>query len=339
MPPRTTNSPRSQNCRLPPPLKRQVQNQNKRCKTAFRWQRLSPSGQLLGTPGQARARRIPDPLEPASRQSFGPRPTSSHVPPSPRPWMGCWEGGEAKGREEKPQGQNDSGTGQKRGPEGCWGSSPRPRASAPNGGDQGSHPRQAASRRPGQRRRRRPATLPSQLSPPGPQGPLRGRGRRQRRRRGHSLTGGEGRSSRRLRQRRRSRSSTGSCRCGRRARSIPPQPPPSRPSPRAASAASAAASAAAAVATAASVPAREREPARGDESARACRHHPQPPPPAGGARARRRRARARCRGGTAPKDVVPPTHAVPGAWAVSLQVSSSPPKALGTEFLWPGPDF
>lgn len=114
MPPRTTNSPRSQNCRLPPPLKRQVQNQNKRCKTAFRWQRLSPSGQLLGTPGQARARRIPDPLEPASRQSFGPRPTSSHVPPSPRPWMGCREGGEAKGRGEKPQGQNDSGTGQER---------------------------------------------------------------------------------------------------------------------------------------------------------------------------------------------------------------------------------
>ena len=52
--PRTTYySPRSQNCRLPPPSKRQVRkSKQKVLKTGFRWQCLSPSGQLLGTPGR-----------------------------------------------------------------------------------------------------------------------------------------------------------------------------------------------------------------------------------------------------------------------------------------------
>ena len=60
--PRTTYySPRSQNCRLPPPSKRQVQKSKQTVlKTGFRWQWLSPSGQLLGTPGQTTTvRRTP----------------------------------------------------------------------------------------------------------------------------------------------------------------------------------------------------------------------------------------------------------------------------------------
>lgn len=321
MPPRTTNSPRSQNCRLPPPLKRQVQNQNKRCKTAFRWQRLSPSGQLLGTPGQARARRIPDPLEPASRQSFGPRPTSSHVPPSPRPWMGCREGGEAKGRGEKPQGQNDSGTGQERKEARrdaggrALGPGLQPRTVATKGPTRARPRAGGPGRVGGAARPRSPhnSPLPGHRGREGPRPPPASEaGALTHRRGGEEQPASPPAPSLALKHRLLPLRPPSPVH-------PPPQPPPSRPSPRAASAA---ASAAAAVATAASVPAREREPARGGESARARRHHPQPPPPAGGARARRRRARARCRGGTAPKDVAPPTHAVPGARAVSLPVSS-----------------
>lgn len=58
-----------------------------------------------------------------------------------------------------------------KGPAGCWASSPRPGASAPNGGDRGSEPRQALRGRSGPRLRRRQATLPSLLSPPGAEGP------------------------------------------------------------------------------------------------------------------------------------------------------------------------
>lgn len=145
---------------------------------------------------------------------------------------------------------------------------------------------------------------------------MRGRGRRQRPGREHSLTGAEGRSSRRLRQRRGSSSGAGSCPCGRRAGSIPPpnhpppgpppappqppQPPLQPPQPP-------------------SAPAREREPARGGESARARRHRPQPPPPVGGASAGRRRTRARCGGrGRPPEGVAPPTHAVSGLLSRTL---------------------
>ena len=99
--PRTTYySPRSQNCRLPPPSKRQVRkSKQKVLKAGFRWQCLSPSGQLLGTPGRpTTARRTPH------KQSFGPGPTSSRSSRSsrsPRPWRGCGEGGEARGSGKK----------------------------------------------------------------------------------------------------------------------------------------------------------------------------------------------------------------------------------------------
>lgn len=61
--------------------------------------------------------------------------------------------------------------GKEKGPAGCWRTSLRPGAPAPNGGDRGSEPRQAASGRPGPRRPRLWATLPSRLSTPAAEGP------------------------------------------------------------------------------------------------------------------------------------------------------------------------
>ncbi|XP_004395783.1 PREDICTED: basic salivary proline-rich protein 4-like [Odobenus rosmarus divergens] len=172
------------------------------------------------------------PPQSTPKQSLRPRPNSSHAPPSPRPCRGApGKGAKSGGGERSPRVEMTAEqAGKEKGPAGCRRTSPRPGAPAPNGGDQGSERRQAASGKPGQRRRRRLATLPSRLSPPEAEG-LRGHGRRQHPGRGHSLTGGEGRSSRRLRQRRGSSSSAGSCRCSRRAGSIPPNHPPPGPPP------------------------------------------------------------------------------------------------------------
>lgn len=116
---------RSQYSRLPPTPKRQVQNQNKRCKTGFRWQWLSPGGQLLGKPGRARAVGTLDPHQsqlPNRPSCLGP------VPHTPLPPLGPGEGGGAgKGARRGGWGetlldQNDSGTSREgKGPGGMLG--------------------------------------------------------------------------------------------------------------------------------------------------------------------------------------------------------------------------
>lgn len=168
-PPYTTHAPGSQHSRFPPRLK-QVQNQNKRCITGFRWQWLSPSGQLLGTPERARDHRTPTR---ASSQTV-PRASAQLLARPSLPSaleMGSWEGDEEKGV-GKTQGQNDSGTSrEEKRPDGMLGVDSYAPGFSHESGDRRSEPRQAASGRPGPRRRRLRATLPSLLSPPGAEGP------------------------------------------------------------------------------------------------------------------------------------------------------------------------
>lgn len=173
-PPCTTHAPGSQHSRFPPRLK-QVQNQNKRCITGFRWHGLSPSGQLLGTPERARDHRTSDPYEsqlPNSPLGLGPT-LRTPLPPLGPGKMGSWGGGEEKGGGwEKRTVRNDSGTSrEEKRPDGMLGVEPYARGFSQEPGDRGSEPRQAASGRPGPRRRRLQATLPSLLSPPGAEGP------------------------------------------------------------------------------------------------------------------------------------------------------------------------
>lgn len=108
-----------------------------------------------------------------SEQSLRPRPNSSHAPPSPPPRRGrAGKGAKSGGGERSPRVEMTAErAGKEKGPAGCWRTSPRPGAPAPNGGDRGSEPRQAARGRPGQRRRCRLATLPSRLSLPKAEGP------------------------------------------------------------------------------------------------------------------------------------------------------------------------
>lgn len=169
-PPYTTHAPGTQHSRFPPRLK-QVQNQNKRCITGFRWQWLSPSGQLLGTPERGiiapeTPTRASCPTVPRASAQLLARPS---LPSALE--MGSCEGGEEKGV-GKTQGQNDSGTSrEEKRPDGMLGVESYARGFSHEPGDRRSEPRQAASGRPGPRRRRLWATLPSLLSPSRAEGP------------------------------------------------------------------------------------------------------------------------------------------------------------------------
>ena len=255
----------------------------------------------------------PTPLEPAPKQSFGPRPTSSHAPPSPRPWRGCWEGGEAKGRGEKPQGQNDSGTGRERKEARrdaggrALGPGLQPRTVATEGPTRARPRAGGPGRVGGAARPRSPhdSPLPGHRGREGPRlPPASGAGALTHRRGGEEQPASPPAPSLALKH-----------------RLLPLRPPsPVHPPPP--------------TTLLPALPPRRlsrrlrsrhsrhsrlspstgaRTGARRGERARARRRHPQPPPPAGGARARRRRARARCRGGRPRKAWPRPPTRSPGA--------------------------
>ena len=283
----------------------------------------------------------PTPLEPAPKQSFGPRPTSSHAPPSPRPWRGCWEGGEAKGRGEKPQGQNDSGTGRERKEARrdaggrALGPGLQPRTVATEGPTRARPRAGGPGRVGGAARPRSPhdSPLPGHRGREGPRlPPASGAGALTHRRGGEEQPASPPAPSLALKHRLLPLRPPSPVH-------PPPQPPPSRPSPRAASAASAAASAAATAATAASVPAREREPARGGESARAPAAATHNLRPRQAAHARGGGGRAHAAGEDGPErrgPAHPRGRRVPGCSAAGSLFTAKGP---GTEFLWPGPVF
>lgn len=143
------------------------------------WFQMAMAGPQWPTSEDARTREGPQdprpPPESTPKQSLGPRaaqlPTRPSLPSALEGWR-MERGTKGGGREGSPSVQvTAERAGKERGPAGCWRTSPRPGAPAPNGGDRGSEPHQAASGRPGPRRPRHWATLLSRLPTPGEEGP------------------------------------------------------------------------------------------------------------------------------------------------------------------------